>query len=174
MINTLFLLCGPSGVGKSTWLKNTFLENWDKSKSVIVSRDEIRFYELRKDNLDSEHYFDKEPIVFATFLATIASELLCGNDVYADATHLTPASRSKVIKGVEKICKEKNPDFDFHVVALDFSHRDMEKHCLYNNSLRTGLARVPEEAIKNQCRIYKKPTTDEYKIVYVKEMGCLC
>ena len=174
MNNTLFLLCGPSGVGKSTWLKNTFLENWDKSKSVIVSRDEIRFYELRKDNLDREHYFDKEPIVFNTFLATIASELLYGNDVYADATHLTPAARNKVIKGVEKICKRKNPDFDFYVIAFDFSHRDMEKHCLYNNSLRAGLARVPEEAIKNQCRIYKKPTTDEYKIVYVKEMGCLC
>ena len=107
MNNTLFLLCGPSGIGKSTWLKNTFSEKWDKSRSVIVSRDEIRFYELRKDNLGSEHYFDKEPIVFSTFLATIASELMCGNDVYADATHLTPASRSKVIKGVEKICKRK-------------------------------------------------------------------
>ena len=38
---TLFILCGPAGVGKSTWLKHTFDTNWDKSKSVIVSRDAI-------------------------------------------------------------------------------------------------------------------------------------
>lgn len=163
MIPFLFLLCGPAGVGKSTWLKKKFSENWDKSHSVIVSRDEIRFYLLEKEGLTKKDYFKKEKETEAIFYSTIAAELDAGNDVYADATHLTKKSRAKTIREVMKYSKNKK----FTVLCLDFWCENMKDICYIRNHGRTGLALVPDEVVIKQCEIYERPSTNEDKITFV-------
>ena len=93
---TLFILCGPAGSGKSTWLANVFMQNWDKSMSVIISRDEIRFSILAED----EPYFSKEDQVYREFIWEIYNSLKNGEDVVADATNLNDKSRSKLFEAI--------------------------------------------------------------------------
>lgn len=159
---TLFILCGPAGSGKSTWLANVFMQNWDKSMSVIVSRDAIRFAELTAAGLDKKDYFKKENIVYAKYTAVIAKELAAGNDVYADSTCLTKKSREKLIRTVER--QTRTP---FNVIALDFYREDMKIRCYNQNRQRSGLALVPDAVVEQQCDNYERPTTAEYKICQV-------
>lgn len=159
---TLFVLCGPAGIGKSTWLANTFMQNWDKSKSVIVSRDAIRFAELTTAGLGQKDYFKKENVVFAKYTATIAKELEAGNDVYADSTCLTKKSREKLIRTVQR--QTRKP---FNVIALDFYREDMRERCYIQNKQRSGLALVPDSVVMQQCDNYERPTPAEYKIDFV-------
>jgi len=160
MIPYLFLLCGPAGVGKSTWLKNKFSENWDKTHSAIVSRDEIRFHLLEKEGLTKKDYFKKEKETEVIFYSTIAAALDAGDDVYADATHLTKKSRAKTIREVTKYSKNKK----FAVICLDFWCENMRDICYIRNHGRTGLALVPDEVVIKQCEIYERPTKNEDKI----------
>ena len=159
---TLFILCGPAGVGKSTWLKHTFDTNWNKSKSVIVSRDAIRFHELEIAGItDNKHYFSKENVVYAKYTATIAAELLAGNDVYADSTNLTKKSREKLIRAIERRVK------NFDVIALDFWREDLKQRCYLQNKQRNGFALVPDSVVAQQCEQYERPSISEYKINFV-------
>ena len=159
---TLFIMCGPAGSGKSTWLKKVFSQNWDKSKSAIVSRDEIRFAELTAAGLGVKDYFKKETIVYAKYTATIAAELNAGNDVYADSTNLSKKAREKLIRTVERQVHKP-----FNVIAFDFYREDMRQRCYLQNKQRTGFALVPDGAVAKQCDEYERPSTAEYKIDFV-------
>lgn len=82
MSKTLFLMCGPAGVGKTTWIKA------HKSKQdVRISRDDIRFKLLK----DGEDYFSHEKEVFSIFIKTInkyIEDISFTGNIYVDATHL--------------------------------------------------------------------------------------
>ena len=92
--HTLYIMCGPAGCGKSTFLNNCATKI--SEGCAIVSRDEIRFNMLK----DDMSYFAKEKEVFAKFTATIASELQYA-DVFADSTCINEASRKKLITAVK-------------------------------------------------------------------------
>lgn len=62
----------------------------------VVSRDAIRFSLVKED----EEYFSKEDEVFKIFISTIKEKLISLNEVYVDATHLNPPSRSKLISAL--------------------------------------------------------------------------
>ena len=62
MKKILYIMCGISGSGKSTFVKNNLKEN-----EVWISRDKIRF-SLVKEN---EKYFSKENLVYKTFVEEI-------------------------------------------------------------------------------------------------------
>lgn len=87
----LYISSGLPGAGKSTFLKNN-----KKEEEVIVSRDEIRFSLLKK----GEKYFSREEDVYKKFIENIILNLKAGNNVYADATHLTPQSQIKLLDSV--------------------------------------------------------------------------
>ena len=88
----LYISSGLPGAGKST-----FLKNYKKQNEVIVSRDEIRFSMRRNEK---EEYFAHEKKVYNTFIQEIIKNLKTGNNVYADATHLTPQSQIKLLNAV--------------------------------------------------------------------------
>ena len=91
MKNKLYLMVGCPGSGKSTYAKR-YLTN-----AVYISRDDIRF-SLVKEN---EEYFSKEKEVFKVFVNKINNKLRDGCDVVADATHLNPSSRFKLLANLD-------------------------------------------------------------------------
>jgi len=92
MVGKLYVLMGQPGSGKSTWVKNHAMTE----DGVVVSRDAVRFSMVSED----EPYFSKEKQVFKTFVNEINFYLMNGRTVFADATHLTQASRNKLLRNI--------------------------------------------------------------------------
>lgn len=139
----LYVLCGVPGVGKTTWAKANV-----PSGSVYISRDEVRFSILKP----TDKYFSKEKEVYNEFIERIKEALSAGFDVYADATHLNRASRSKLLNAVGREVPSK-------VYALVFE-APLEI-CLKRNSGRTGRAYVPEEQIESMYHSFTRPVKSE-------------
>ena len=143
---TLYILCGVSACGKTTWAHKFMNEDEDVR---YVSRDDIRFSLLKGD----EDYFAHEKEVFKRFSNTIARTLLYGYDVIADATHLNSASRQKLTRAIDRIYK----DYQVVYVVFTISAAVCKKH----NMMRTGLHRVPEEVIDKMMNNFEKPNFEE-------------
>ena len=144
----LYLMCGIPGSGKSTWLKNHACDG------VVVSRDVIRFSMVKED----EEYFSKENEVFAEFVRQINENLSVGKDVFADATHLNPASRNKLLNQVSGYD-------EVHAIV-------MLKTCdtaLKQNENRIGTrAYVPRSVIRRMANQLQVPRLEEgFKSVIV-------
>ena len=146
----LYILCGASGSGKSTWARN-FMNDYVKSGKDIqyVSRDNIRMSIVKEE----EDYFSHEKEVFKLFVYSIYDGLKNGWDTVADATHLNMFSRCKLIQALDMYIKE------YEIVYVVF-HTDVDT-CLARNSNRSGRANVPETVIRNMCRDFRMPTKDE-------------
>lgn len=151
----LYVMCGVSGSGKSTFIKNhlfDFVEPEDYV--VVVSRDDIRFRLLDTDEAMSEDkYFSKENKVWKKYIEDIKDGLDNGLTVVADATHLNLASRSKLLRALGESLKDTHVIFVAIKCPLDF--------CLKNNDKRFGLSHVPEVTIKNMYKSFTIPTIEE-------------
>lgn len=88
----LYLMCGVSGAGKSTYVEQKVLNN---KNTFCVSRDGVRFSLLS----DEDDYFAKEDLVFEMFITLISDKLISKevDNLYVDATHLTEKARCKVL-----------------------------------------------------------------------------
>lgn len=155
----LYLLCGCSGSGKSTWIQNRLIAeggSW-------VSRDLIRLSMVAA----TEPYFSKETEVFKEFITTINERLqddrYCGN-VFADATHLSPRARKDVLRRLNLV--------GVQVIAVDF---DIPLTTLIErNANRTGRANVPTTVIRDMHGRFIHPSYYEKhinKIIVVNEKG---
>ena len=139
----LYIMTGPAGCGKTTWIK----QNLPDAK--VISRDAIRFALLG----DTDDYFAYEDQVVKTFIEEIQKAIdNCETEVVADATHLTPKARQmflnqlKTLETVEVVAVAIRVDLDT---------------CLKQNAQRAGRALVPESVIKNMWNSYVEPTTKE-------------
>ena len=150
-MNTLTLMVGISGSGKSTYAK-TFAKNL--ANTEYVSRDEIRFKLLEAEG--ESQYFGVEKRVFKEFVIRIIKGLEEGKHVIADATHLTPSSRLKLLKALNM-----KPDV-LQALVMDTPLNV----CLERNSQRKGLARVPDEVIRNMHDSFIPVTHKEGKFIY--------
>lgn len=145
MKNKLYIMVGVPGSGKSTYAKKHF------PGASYVSRDKIRF-DLVAEN---EEYFSKEDEVFTEFINTINLELAYGNDVVADATHLNPKSRHKLLKNLD-INLIRNIEIIAVIMATPL------EECIKRNENRKGTrAYVPPEVIKKMYNSFKTPTFEE-------------
>lgn len=147
----LWLMVGCAASGKSTWLTKNAC-----SDGVIVSRDAIRFSLLNP----GDDYFSKENEVFEKYVNSIQNAFNHTDNVYADATHLTEASRNKLLNRLD--LTNVNIKAVMFLTSLD--------ECLARNSKRGGRAQVPESVIKRMFFSTTDPTFDKkYKIetIYV-------
>lgn len=145
MKNTLYIMCGIPGSGKSTFAKTYYYD------ATYISRDEIR-YSIVTEN---ERYFSKEDEVFNIFVNKINTALRESVDVIADATHLNPRSRAKLFShlNIDKTCTQ--------VVAIVM--RTPLNVCIERNENRKGTRTyVPPTVIKRMYHSFKMPTTEEY------------
>ena len=152
MRKTLYLMCGPAGTGKSTYVSKKIISE-DKF-CHHSSRDTIRFGLLK----EGEHYFAREDEVFDLFCEdineTLHSDLY--DCVFADATHLTAKSRQKTLD------KLNLKNIDIVPVFMEVPYVE----ALRRNSERTGRKFVPEKVITNMFQTYTIPTFGENKYDY--------
>lgn len=153
----LYIMCGPSGVGKTTWAHNFMNENFDMR---YVSRDEVRYSMIK----DDEEYFSHEKEVFKEFVAIITEALIDGFDVIADATHLNEFSRRKLTQAIDM----RFTDYEIIYVVVSLGYDE----CAKRNASREGRARVPETALKNMYRDFRFPSKNEdERIIDIIEVG---
>ena len=89
-------MCGIPGVGKSTWLKNNKNFFTDIDSIDVISRDKIRFALLD----EGEDYFSKEDDVWKNYVKEAKRSLKENYITILDATHLSIASRKKILKAL--------------------------------------------------------------------------
>lgn len=94
-MNTLYLMVGIPGSGKSTWVQNRIAQT---GHGIWISRDKIRFSMLEED----EDYFAHENEVIKKFISQINNAIASNNneDIYIDATHLNEKARARVINQI--------------------------------------------------------------------------
>lgn len=155
----LYLMCGPAGSGKSTWVR----KHAAPGTSAHISRDRIRFNMVKPD----EYYFSREDDVYEAFVHQIADALKCPwvNEVYADATNLTKKAREKLIKRVEGLCNTRW--FDICIVVV----KPTIETCLTQNSQREGRECVPETVIRNMYNSYEDPWNDDMNYREISYIG---
>ena len=141
----VFLLSGPPGCGKSTWVREHMLGN-----DEWISRDNVRFSIVRED----EEYFSHEDEVFDTFINYINQTLEDPNveNVFIDATHVNFKSRHNTLSRVRK-----NNISELNCVCFNIPVAT----CIKRNAGREGRARVPDVAIYNMFKSYNYPTKKE-------------
>lgn len=154
----LWLTSGIPGSGKSTFVKNKLMNEG----GAWISRDEIRFNLLQ----EGEDYFAHEDEVVAMFIKNIQAALTSNviEDVFADATHLTPKARAATLnqldlEGVDEVnCLWFNTDVQ---VAIE------------RNEQREGLACVPRSVIRRMNCQKVNPSIEEgfTRIVCINENG---
>lgn len=143
---TLYILCGISGCGKTTWAQ-VYMNQHPEVK--CTSRDTIRYSLLK----DGEDYFSHEKEVFRIFTNTIAQDLINGDDTIADATHLNQFSRKKLTSAIDRYIKDYQIKYVVFNVPL--------KTCQERNEQRSGRAKVKKEIIRDMRRDFMAPTLGE-------------
>lgn len=157
-MNTLYILSGVPGSGKSTFLKKN-------NCHPVISRDAVRFSMLG----ESDEYFSKENEVFERFIFEIVAAMahvggFNDGEVYVDATHLNPRGRAKLLNAIENQFKDFRNDWDIVPIVFDVPF----EVCLKRNAQREGRAFVPEDAMKNMYNSFKFPTKEEGFDMYLK------
>ena len=151
-MRTMWILSGPSGVGKSTWIKNHM--SFFLGKTAVVSRDAIRFSMLKED----DSYFAHEKEVFRSFINAIIYSLNNYEHVIVDATHLNENSRRKLINSIgSENLKETSINVICLKASLDF--------CLKNNEKRTGLAYVPPASVEKLWHSFVIPKLEDEEYI---------
>lgn len=139
----LYVMMGAPGSGKSFAARQLSKElNCD-----IVSRDDVRFGLIK----EGDEYFSQENRVFDSFCWQIRSSLLGSGKCIADATHLTLASRKKLLNKI---------DVDDLKVTICYIKTPLSM-CLERNNHRTGLRYVPESVIKRMYYSIEEPVIGE-------------
>ena len=141
----VFIMCGPPGSGKSTWVRERLTSN-----DEWISRDNVRFSIVRED----EDYFSHEDDVFDTFINYINQTLENPEIeyVFVDATHINYRSRHKTISRIHmKNVGELNCVCFITPLAS----------CLDRNGKRSGRERVPDAAVANMFNSFNLPTEKE-------------
>lgn len=141
------LMVGIPASGKTTWARN-FGANLTKCNAsyIIISRDKIRKSLIG----ESSNYFSKETEVFNTFVNQINEAMLKYDCVFIDATHVSLASRRKIIS---HLTPPAEAQLFVKIMQTPFAE------CLKRNSKRSGFELVPTKVMyrmKNQIVVPTK------------------
>ena len=151
----LYLMIGPAGAGKTTWIR----EHATPGTSAHISRDRIRFRMVKED----EYCFSREKEVYMEFTRLIMKAISCEwiDEVYVDATHLTKKSREKIVREIDNVCIP----FDLIAVVI----KPELEQCLAQNAQRSGREFVPETVIKNMYETFQHPMNDDLHYEMIME-----
>lgn len=141
----VFITCGVSGSGKSTYLKANF------PSFFIVSKDEIR---KRLSNNFTIDVFEQD--VFLTFKSEIA--LCCKKEIdfCVDAVFLSPRTRKDITSLIKKIQPKAVITFINVWCPLQVA--------LAQNNKREGLERVPTNIVESMYKSFKPAALFEKNI----------
>ena len=149
-MNYLIMFCGVPGSGKSTEARRMAGSLSARNLTVEhIFRNELRFSMIS----DESEYFSKEKEVFSKFVEKMNNSLNKNDCTIIDATHISKASRAKILRRVE------NPDNVRLLVLYLTTPLDI---CMRQNDLRTGRERVPHEVIEKMAKQFEDPTEKEF------------
>lgn len=155
MKQRLFMMVGAPGTGKSTFVANNLKDGF-----IWISRDRIRYSLLE----EGDDYFAKERQVFNQFILSINEAIMWDEypNIIIDATHLTKASRAKVLKRLASVDEIRA------IVMTTPLEVALER-----NAKREGRERVPDDVIKSMYDSFELPTKEEGfdSIAYINENG---
>lgn len=156
-VKKVYLMCGPAGSGKSTWI----YKHATPGTSAHISRDRIRFSMVAED----QYYFSREKQVYMEFIRQICRALAYDtkwvDEIYIDATHLTKKSREKIIREINSFC----PEYDLIAVII----KPELEQCLEQNTQRKGREFVPETVIRNMYETFEHPLNDDLNYTMIIE-----
>lgn len=158
----LILVCGPAGIGKSTWSRN-YIEAHKNEKVIIVAADEVR-----KDMYGGYDKFapDGKMIHVYQEMVSLVHKLAAENEnltVILDTTMLYDERRIYFLRHLK--------EFDFYSLILLKLHD--YKVCLTRNKQRQKDKWVPENVILDMAAHYYDPSIEtrsrfnEIKEIYV-------
>lgn len=159
MTYELKIMVGVPGSGKSTWAAKEaqFLEN-DGFTTAIISRDAVRKEFVGENAQEAGAYFNREREVFEQFIREINEAMEVGiNYIFVDATHISPASRAKLLS---RLLPDPSTKLVFEVIDCSL------ETCMARNANRTGFARVPDSAINRMYSQFSAPTEKEFGFKY--------
>ena len=149
-MNYLIMFCGVPGSGKSTEARRMAGSLAARGITIEhISRDELRFSMIS----DESEYFSKEKEVFSKFVEKMNNSLNKNDCTIIDATHISKASRAKILRRVE------NPNSVRLLVLYLTTPLNV---CMRQNDFRTGRERVPHEAIERMAEQFEEPTEKEF------------
>jgi predicted kinase len=153
MNGKLYVMIGAPGSGKSTWIANHSNPKTDK----VISRDALRFELLD----EGEDYFTHEVEVFREFVYLINEAIEQGYNVFADATHISVPSRSKLLSRIDSNPSEIN--------AI-FIKKPLEVCLAQNENRKDTQAYVPRSVVGRMHASITRPTFEEgFNRIYVVE-----
>jgi predicted kinase len=150
MTKEVKVMVGVPGSGKSYWAnRKAICLRFDGYSVAVISRDVVRFSMLK----DGEDYFAHEDKVFNEFIRQINECLELGIDyIFVDATHLSRASRAKLINRLL-------PD-PSTILTFEFINCELET-CIERNAMRMGREKVPVRAIKSMYNSFTPLSLEE-------------
>lgn len=154
----LYIMVGIPGSGKTWYATNKLMRC---SHMVYISRDKIRFSMVK----DDEPYFTHEKEVYKEYINQIITALNDGMDVIADATHITWASRRKLLNNIDKYYPIKNLDIVPVIIHCPY------KTSFERNNKREGRERVPESTIEDMYNHQSSPHKDSFKYLAFIEVN---
>ena len=149
-MNYLIMFCGIPGSGKSTEARRMTRSLTARGITIEhISRDELRFSMIS----DESEYFSKEKEVFNKFVEKMNNSLNKNDCTIIDATHISKASRAKILRRVE------DPTNVRLLILYLTTPLDV---CMRQNDLRTSRERVPHEVIEKMAKQFEEPTEKEF------------
>ncbi len=139
-MNTLFVLKGSPGSGKSYFLNNLISEH-KELKHSILSPDELRkqmfgIYYDENMNKQIPHNNKLERGLWSLFMDTLKLKMSVGGIIIIDATHIR-------LKNINKY-KELSELYNYEIVVVDFNETLENK--LLNNSMKL-IGKLPKELV---------------------------
>jgi len=155
-MQTLYILCGLIGSGKSTWAK----EKAKEKNTIIINKDSIR------SMLKGEYFYDTnyESLVRNIAKLTFIESLYNGFNIIIDETNLTKSKRSYWIDvGLNKILYNKIHKNlkKFKIKVIYFSENKNNVKNRMNNP--RNISETEWKKINNGMKkIFEKPTLNEF------------
>ena len=153
----LWLMCGVPGIGKSTWIAKN--RDFFEGTAKVVSRDKIRFALLD----EGDDYFSREDDVWANYIREAKLSLSEFDNTILDATHISPASRKKILSALKNNLK----NIEVNILVFD-GNVDL---AIKRNKNRKGRSFVPESIIRRMSFQMIPPSAEEgfENIFYIRE-----
>lgn len=147
-----YILIGPPGSGKSTWV-NSFLEN-TISEYVIVSSDAVLDEYAEQEGITYSEAFDKYAGQAKKEMnKRLQNAIINKKNIIWDQTNVSYKSRKKKIKSFE------NTKYNVYAVVFNVDEETIFNR-IYNREKESG-KHIPDKIVKDMLRNFEHPTNDE-------------
>ena len=154
-MRVLYVLRGAPGTGKSTWIKNNFLEPY------VISPDQLRMLAQSPEmQVDGKFQIsvNNEKFTWETVEELMIKRMRRGDMTVIDATH----SRASHINQYKKLCQK----YRYRCIVVDFSHDVDEETVIRQNLARPGYKQVPESSVRQHlANLEAEPVPSWCKVI---------